>query len=200
MKTNFKQDKGVAGLTVLLSIIVALFIIGLLVTIFALIGAGIIGNDSVYERTSAITVTNEAVTQAGIGSAGGDPLAKATLRGVECSIVQVYNSTVAGRIISAGNYTTGTTSCYIKNTTTAFSSDDWKVNYTYTYLADEYGTVSAINDTIISISSVTDYFGIFIVISAMVVLILLTVIIITAIRSSGMIGGMGQRANQVGTA
>jgi len=35
---------------------------------------------------------------------------------------------------------------------------------------------------------VTDWFDIFIVIGAMVVLILLTVIIITAIRSSGMMG------------
>jgi hypothetical protein len=34
----------------------------------------------------------------------------------------------------------------------------------------------------------------------MVVLILLTVIIITAIRSSGMVGGESQGANKVGTA
>ncbi len=44
------------------------------------------------------------------------------------------------------------------------------------------------NDTTAGISGVTDWFDIFIVIGAMVVLILLTVIIITAIRGSGMMG------------
>jgi uncharacterized membrane protein YhfC len=48
--------------------------------------------------------------------------------------------------------------------------------------------ISVINATTSSISSVTDWFPIFIVIGAMVVLILLTVIIITAIRGSGMMG------------
>ena len=49
--------------------------------------------------------------------------------------------------------------------------------------------IGVINDTGTAISSVTDWFPIFIVIGAMVVLILLTVIIISAIRGSGMIGG-----------
>ena len=49
--------------------------------------------------------------------------------------------------------------------------------------------IDVINDTTSSISSVTDWFDIFIVIGAMVVLILLTVIIITAIRGSGLISG-----------
>jgi uncharacterized transporter YbjL len=49
--------------------------------------------------------------------------------------------------------------------------------------------IDVINETSQSISSVTDWFNIFIVIGAMVVLILLTVIIITAIRSSGMTQG-----------
>ena len=49
--------------------------------------------------------------------------------------------------------------------------------------------ISVINATTSSISSVTDWFSIFIVIGAMVVLILLTVIIITAIRGSGLLEG-----------
>ena len=49
--------------------------------------------------------------------------------------------------------------------------------------------IGIINDTGQALSGVTDWFDIFIVIGAMVVLILLTVIIITAIRSSGMIAG-----------
>lgn len=100
MKLDYlKKDKGTAGLTVLLSVVTMLFVIGLLVMIFVLMGAGM----------------QDATT---------DPTA-----------------------------------------------------------------IQVINDTAQSISSVTDWFPLFIVIAAMVVLILLTVIIITAIRSSGLMGG-----------
>jgi hypothetical protein len=47
--------------------------------------------------------------------------------------------------------------------------------------------IQVINDTGQALSGVTDWFDIFIVIGAMVVLILLTVVIITAIRGSGMV-------------
>ena len=98
---EYKTDKGVAGLTVLLSLVVMLFVIGLLVMIFAL---------------------------------------------------------MSGELQDA---TTDTTAIDVINTT---------------------GT---------SIAGVVDWFEIFIVIGAMVVLILLTVIIITAIRSSGLVAGAG---------
>ena len=91
-----RHDKGVAGLTVLLSLVVMLFIIGLLIMIFALMGG---------ELQSATT---------------------------------------------------------------------------------DATAIDVINDTTVSLSSTTDWFDIFIVIGAMVVLILLTVIIIVAIRGSGL--------------
>lgn len=94
-----RKDKGVAGLTILLSLVTMLFVIGLLVMIFALMG---------------------------------------------------------GELQDA---TTDTTA------------------------------IDVINDTTVSISSVTDWYDIFIVIGAMVVLILLTVIIIVAIRGSGLMAG-----------
>ena len=97
--SNLRQDKGVAGLTILLSLVTMLFVIGLLVMIFALMG---------------------------------------------------------------GELQTAT---------------------------DDATAIGVINDTTVAISDVTDWFAIFIVISAMVVLILLTVIIITAIRGSGMMQG-----------
>lgn len=98
---KYKTDKGTAGLTILLSLIVMLFIIGLIVMIFSLMSS---------ELQSATT--------------------DATAIGV-------------------------------------------------------------INDTGNSIASVTGWFDIFIVIGSMVVLILLTVVIITAIRSSGMVATGG---------
>jgi len=99
MKFNLKHDKGVAGLTVLLSLIVMLFVIGLLVMIFALMGGEL--QDATTDATA----------------------------------------------------------------------------------------IEVINDTTSAISSVTDWYDIFIVIGAMVVLILLTVIIIVAIRGSGLMAG-----------
>lgn len=96
---KYKTDKGTAGLTILLSLIVMLFIIGLIVMIFALMSSKLQG------------ATTDATA------------------------------------------------------------------------------IKVINDTGYAISGVTAWFSIFIVIGAMVVLILLTVIIITAIRSSGMIAG-----------
>jgi amino acid transporter len=96
---KYKTDKGVAGLSILLSLIVMLFIIGLIVMIFSLMSAELQG------------ATTDAT-------------------------------------------------------------------------ADE-----VINDTGYALKGVTDWFDIFIVIGAMVVLILLTVVIITAIRSSGMVQG-----------
>ena len=99
MKLGLKCDNGVAGLTVLLSLIVMLFVIGLLVMIFALMG---------------------------------------------------------------GELQTATT---------------------------DATAIDVINDTTSSIASVTDWYDIFIVIGAMVVLILLTVIIIVAIRGSGLMSG-----------
>lgn len=98
---KFKTDKGTAGLTILLSLIVMLFIIGLIVMIFSLMSA------------------------------------------------ELQDAT------------------------------------------DDTTAIDVINDTGQSLAGVTDWFDIFIVIGAMVVLILLTVIIITAIRSSGMVAGGG---------
>jgi hypothetical protein len=98
---KYKTDKGVAGLTILLSLVVMLFVIGLLVMIFSLMGG------------------------------------------------ELMNAT------------------------------------------DDATATDVINETSGALAGVVDWFEIFIVIGAMVVLILLTVIIITAIRSSGMVAGGG---------
>lgn len=198
MKKENRQDKGVAGLTILLSLVVMLFVIGLLVMIFAIMSGKLQDTDTLYTRTGSASVTAESVTQANLPT--GDALTKATLRSPQCTITAITNGTAGGILIASGNYTE-VSECTVQNLTSTFSTADWKVNYTYTYLADQSGAIGTINDTGQSIASVTDWFDIFIVIGAMVVLILLTVVIITAIRGSGMVGGTGQQgANQVGTA
>ena len=103
MRTFLKRkERGVAGLEVLLSVIVTLFVIGFLVMIFAVMGGEL-------ESEIQTSVTNNATA------------------------------------------------------------------------------VKVINDTYTEIAGVTDWFNIIIVITAMVILILLTVIIINAIRGSGIV-------------
>ena len=192
MKTELKYDKGVAGLTVLLSVIVALFVIGLIVMIFALMSGEIQDTDIIYERTSPATVGLESISLTDSGTA----VSKASLRGAQCTFVAIYNDTT---LLGDGNVTE-ISECTWKNNS---YYSDWKINYTYTYLADEYGVAEVINDTSSAVGGVTDWFDIFIVISSMVVLILLVVIIITAIRGSGFSVGEKTTVNgakSVGTA
>ena len=190
MQNKFKQDKGVAGLTIFLSLIVMLFIIGLIVMIFTLMGDGL--RTATYTSATSVSVINESAVPitAGVTLAGG------SARSGACGTVVLTNGT-AGTVISTGNYTQ--VNCILTNTTGEFSEYDTPfATYSYTWSADNTAT-GVMNDTTNAIASVTDWFDIFIVIGAMVVLILLTVIIITAIRSSGMIAGAGSN-NVVGTA
>jgi len=181
MRTIMKQDRGVAGLTILLSIVTTLFVIGLLVMIYSLMGGEL--QEATYTTTSA-TVGGEAMTEADfVNASKGYTLALSTAQDFASPVITaMYNATT---LLSSGNYTlTG-------NNLFNATSDDWTtltVNYTYTYGASN-GATDVMNDTVAGISGVTDWFPIFIVISAMIVLILLTVIIITAIRGSGMMEG-----------
>ena len=183
MKFNFKKnDKGVAGLTILLSLVTFLFIIGLLVMIFSMMGGEMI--DASYTSTSGSVVT-EAVTVADFTNASkGYTLALSTAQDFSAPvIVALYNNT--NELLLAGNYTVVGSELF--NSTALLGLADVKVNYSYTYGAGN-GATSVMNDTTSGIATVTDWFPIFIVIGAMVVLILLTVIIITAIRGSGLMG------------
>ena len=182
---NNKSDRGVAGLTILLSLVTMLFVIGLLVMIFSLMGGEM--RDATYTATT-VTVTDEAHLDAEI-TANAELDGIATYRGTPtCTIGTVANLTAGGTVLTSGNYTVA--NCNLTNSTTAIGGDggDWYVNYTFVYDADNSAT-NVMNDTVVGISAVTDWYPIFIVIGAMVVLILLTVIIITAIRGSGLMVG-----------
>jgi len=175
-----RTDKGTAGLSILISVIVLLFMIGFLAMLFALM-SGEIG-DAVYTSDTG-TATNETLTTV---CELGEDFTYSGLRDVICTISIVTNAT-DGVIIEAGNYTqtncnllfSGEASSYMNNT-------NWNVSYTYTYSGDTEAS-DVINETSGAIADVTDWFPIIIVITAMIVLILLTVIIITAIRGSNLI-------------
>jgi len=194
MKQTYKQDKGTAGLTILLSVIVMLFIIGLIVMIFSLMSSEL--QDASWTSTTA-TVSGEDVDATYFANGTGYSLAETSDRNAgSYVIVALYNNT--NELMLSGNYTL--TGIVLTNATADIGLVDGKVNYTYVY-DNENTATTTMNNTGVAIAGVTGWFDIFIVISAMVVLILLTVLIITAIRSSGLIdGGQSSGANQVGTA
>jgi len=65
MRTTLKEDKGVAGLNVLLSVIVMLFVIGFLVMIFSLMGGELQGavQKDVTNNATAVQVINDTYTE-----------------------------------------------------------------------------------------------------------------------------------------
>jgi len=199
MAKQIKQDQGVAGLTILLSLIVMLFVIGLIVMIFALMGSSL--SNATYTSTTA-TATNESVGKTATGiqhSLDG----RAFRNGVCGNVTSIFNGT-GGIPIGLANFTQGSflgnDNCVLYNATvTTTWASAILVTYSYTYSGDNTAT-NVMNDTVSSVGGVTDWFDIFIVIGAMVVLILLTVIIITAIRGSGMVGGETVGGNRVGSA
>ncbi len=184
-----------AGLTILLSLIVMLFVIGLLIMIFSIMSSKMADTDTLYYNSGTLYSTNETLAQ----STAGTNVAVAGYRDVACSIVKLYNGTTS---IGTGNVTE-VSECKFSNSTITDGAGytTLKIYYSYNYETDSTGAVGVINDTSSALAGVTDWFDIFIVIGAMVVLILLTVIIITAIRSSGMVaGGETSSSNRVGTA
>jgi len=178
-----KQDEGVVGLNVLLSVIVMIFVIGFLVMIFAIMGGEI--QEETYDSTT-ISFTNS-TTSSVVNDTGAYPTIISADRRLNCvlTLTQALNSTTSD-LIHADNYTI--TNCLITNATDyGYSNQVWNTTGSFTYDANSSAT-NAIFDTTTEIANVTDWFGIIIVITAMVVLILLTVIIITTIRGSGMTG------------
>lgn len=179
---TLKSDKGVAGLTILLSVVAMIFIIGFLVMVFAIIGSEL--GDNSFTQASAVS-TNESLaraTQNGINLTVG----KTALNGACGTLTLILNGT-NGVVIAPGNVTQ--TGCLVQNATNvAQFGATWLYTYPYTYSANNTAT-GVIDDTTTAIAGVTSWFPIIITITVMVALILLTVIIIVAIRSSGILAG-----------
>jgi uncharacterized membrane protein len=194
---KYKTDKGVAGLSILLSVIVLLFLIGLIVMVFSLMGSGL--RDATYTSTTG-SVVNESLTFPSTNAV--QSLDVSTLRNAVCgAVTTVHNQTMLGAKLGLTNVTQS--GCTLTNATalgTFIGNGTVYVSYTYTFDDDNTAT-NVMNDTYNSLASTTDWFDIFIVITAMVVLILLVVIIITAIRGSGLVADGGSSgASKVGTA
>jgi len=166
---------------ILLSLVVMLFVIGLLVMIFALMGGEMKDVDSIKGSELSGTVTQDALTF----SDGGTSLTECASHNLGVVTVSAVINETGEETVPTAQYTTA--NCIL----TGISGSIWNatavnVTYTYTYAGTAWDVM---NGTIEGIVNVTDWYDIFIVIGAMVVLILLTVIIIVAIRGSGMMDG-----------
>jgi len=176
MKNIKLNSKGVAGLDLVLSVITMLFVIGLLVMIYALMGGAL---QTASYTTTTRNVVNETYTPSGSGTIGG------AYRSATCGTITAVKNSTGAIAITSGNYTQ--TGCSLVNLTSEYVTQ-WKVSYPVTYEADNTAT-NLMNDTVDAIADTPDWFPIVIVITFMVVLILLTVMIVRAVRGSGLMGG-----------
>lgn len=197
--SNLKTEKGVAGTTVLLGLIVSLFVIGLLVMIFALMG-GSLQNASYSTNTTTLTNVSDHVGAVVFINQTGFILIDANKTNFVLSNVSAvwgdYNSTVNGNTTGTiGGYNvsipynnvTFTSNGILRNATVT-TYTNVSVTYLESYSINNTAT-GVIENTTVALSSTTNFFTLFIVIGSMVVLILLTVIIIVAIRQSGLLSG-----------
>ena len=179
---GLNQEKGVAGLNVFLSIIAMLFMIGIIVMIFALAGAKL--SEQVEFDTGAGIgngTTDDVVNETGTYINGTSTLSN-------CVGTVTNASNLSNAWIHPGNYSV--TNCVIKfaGADDSYNNTKWVLNGTYTFTAK--GTASvAIDNTVTALADVPDWFPTIIVLGAMVVLILLVVIIINSIKGAGITEG-----------
>jgi len=176
MKTLNK--KGQAGLEILLSVVVTLFVIGLLVFIFTYMGSQI--ESEVYSTTSekANTTATGVLTLSNSIAPSGSYTAYNITNGSSAVLISSTHYTASGNTVTftSGHY----------NSSGILSE--------YEYLGT---TAISVNETKTALSNTSQWFGIIIVITAMVVLILLTTLIIRAIRGGGL-GDVGRGSGESG--
>jgi hypothetical protein len=181
---KLNNKKGVAGLNVFLSVIAMLFMIGIIVMVFAIAGAELksaqMYNENVKISNETFNVT--AVLQDLTTGAGYSDCANA-------GYVYANNLTLPDELTSTDLHFEG---CQFNVTGAGVGYIAQKINITYTVDYTSNPTArDTINDTYNAVSDSVDWFPTFIVLGAMVVLILLVVIIINSIRGSGLISGEG---------
>lgn len=187
-----KRDEGVAGLKILLSMVVMLFVIGFLVMIYALVVGE--AEEEAWATLPATAVGNE--TNSSAVNAAFVLAGHSANYGVTCTSVFITNFTGGEEITGATNYSTDSTGCtIIPAAASTYNLTSWNVSYTYSGFQNSSASI-AIEDMTDELNATTNWFTIIIVLGAIVVLIMLTVMIITTLKNSGVvnIGGKGPTA------
>jgi len=190
-KQMFKTERGVAGLEILVTVVVMLFMVGIIVMTFSIAGSKL--QTAMLADAGEGRIDNETNSSAvGSGASATYTLPIAvTHANADCSIVRIGRANASVVYYESGLHTNFTVSnCIIsKNGTTSGYVNGTPINVTYTYSYGDLDPARTINKTYQSMSSVPDWFQTFIVLTALVVLILLVVIIISAIKGAGIMGG-----------
>jgi len=204
---NLKQDKGVAGMNILIGLVVSIFILAILVMSIALlsdeledaIDTSVDGGDVVDYLTGEILTNESTITFANSTIVALDD--------ISCSLYNLTNGT-EGSAISTTEYTVGGVgNCYvIGNATSVTTYSDEGINSTYSFTYSTETTASGtIENASQDISSTTEWFTIFIVMGAIVVIMLLVAIIIQVAKGfqGGNVGGSsnsGRKPGNIGSA
>jgi len=190
-----KDKRGFVGLNILLSIIIGLFIIGILITIFSLMGGEFEEAGWDFKTISFINITLERKISS-LNNTNVTGINANTYRSCSLTLTQVINETgnSAVALVPATNYTINPDcSININAGSQFYNHSKWNATGSYTYYADTTAS-RTINSSTKSLSETPSYMPLIIVIAVMVVLILLTVLIIGAIRGSfGEYTGKGER-------
>lgn len=168
------------GLAVLLSVVTFLFIIGLIIAIFAIIGGEVYDTDTMLEEN---VVGELSAVEFQLNDSGVSPTGTTGLRDFNYTTATI-NISVNNTQLLTNNFTVSGSVIYTTCSTYNLSQANITANYTHT--TDTTQSI-IVNTTTSSLSNTTDFFGIIVVITIMVVLILLTVLIIVSVRNSGLL-------------
>jgi len=176
------NEKGVAGLNVLLSLISMIFMIGIIVMVFVIAGAKLRDSSQlIVLETATDTVQSDFLLNSTIGAVMTNCAGQ--IGGAITSVSSVVNESIT---LTTANYTTS--GCYIYATATSEYNNHIVDNVTYSYTHGGEA-LRVINKTTNAIGDTPDWFPTFIVLGSLVVLILLVVVIINSIKSSGITEG-----------
>lgn len=175
--------KGVAGLNIFLGVIVMLFMIGLIVMVLSIASGRLSTTSALYADYTTLensfTLNNDNTSRLSSCNTAGGSLTSFSL---------VNTSTVGGATHLTGANSSITLPCNLTLTGTSATYNTTTVNVSYAYEATS-SAQDIINDTRIAIGESVDWFSTFIVLSALIVLILMVVLIVTSIRKTGYVGG-----------
>lgn len=167
---------------ILISVIVLIFIAGMIVFVAILSVSSLTSSSIASERSTNQTVLNEVNYMN--GTIGYFDVDAATLKNPTCSFTVLWN-TSGHETINANNYSVS--NCRVTVTHEMYNNSNWSANYSYyydIYFAEINATASDINS---AMTDATSFFPIFIVIAAVVVLIILIALIIMSLRSGNLL-------------
>ena len=189
-----RKDKGIAGLDILLGVVILIFILGIILFVFATLG-GTAETTAWDDKTSAPftnLTTDRAINNTNCANVTG--INSRIYRGCILTITQMNNWST-GDQINPPNYTimADCSLCLGPGITNGVNNSKWNASGYYTYLADTAQSKD-INRTTSSLNSTTSYMNIIIVLVVLVVLSLLVTLILSSLRGTGEVDFEGRES------